>query len=129
MPKTISCPQCKYEFEVTEVLAAQLRAELQTEFEAKQNRTQNELEAKWERERALLSAQAFEKAKVQIALHFQDIQQQLTEARDNLKTAQQAELELRQERRRLQEQSEALELTVNRTLDAERANIRAAAKK
>ncbi len=34
MSDTVICPNCKFEIEVTEVLSAQLRTQLQKEFEA-----------------------------------------------------------------------------------------------
>ena len=129
MSNTITCPKCKCEIEVTEVLSAQLRAELHTEFETKQRRKESELEAKWNDEREELAKQALQKAKEQVSVDLQDVQQQLTESQTNLKASQQAELELRQERRQLQQEKEALELTVNRRLDEERSKIRETAKK
>lgn len=129
MSDKITCPKCKYEIEVTEVLSAQLRAELRAEFDAEQQRTQSELEAKWNKEREQLEQQAIQKAKQQVAVDFQDVQQQLADAQTRLKTSQQAELDLRKERRQLQHEKESLELTVNRRIDEERVKIREAAKK
>lgn len=34
MSDTVFCPNCKFEIEVTEVLSAQLRTQMQKEFEA-----------------------------------------------------------------------------------------------
>lgn len=150
----IICPNCQFEIEVTEVLSAQLRGELRKEFEAEQRKKESQLAEresalqrqltelqqakatldeqvaeKLEKERQALSAAALKKAKEQVAVELQDSQQQLEEIRTKLKSAEQTELELRKERRQLEEQKEALELTVTRKLDEERVKIREAAKK
>jgi hypothetical protein len=129
MSDTITCPKCKYEIEVKQVLSAQLRAELSAEFDAAQQRKEIALEAKWQKEREQLQQQSEKKATEKVAVDLQDMQQQLTEAKASLKSAQDAELALRKERRQLQEDKEALELSVNRRLDEERSKIREAAKK
>lgn len=151
---TITCPNCQFEIEVTEVLSAQLRGELRKEFEAEQRKKESQLaereaevkrqqdavaEAqkaidarvaeKLEQERAQLSANALQKAKEQVAVEFQDTQQQLADTQTKLKAAQQAELELRKQRRELEEAKDAMELTLARQLDEERSKIRDAAKK
>ena len=58
-----------------------------------------------------------------------DSQQQLHEVRTKLKTAEQAELDLRTERRQLQEQKAGARIHRRRKLDEERTKIREAAKK
>lgn len=154
MSDTIICPQCKYEIEVTEVLSAQLRSQLQKEFEAEIRKKESAIadrekaislakqdidKAKLEidqqvadqlaKERAKLSENALAKAREQVTLEIRDKDQQLAEATAKLKAAEDAELILRKERRELEQQKETLELTVNRRLDDERGKIRDAAKK
>lgn len=150
----IICPSCKTEIEVTEVLSAQLRGELRKEFETEQRKKDGQLAereaaiqrqavevqqaklaideqvtAKLEKERRQLTEAALKKAKEDVALELKDSQSQLTETQAKLKAAQEAELELRKQRRELEEQKSALELTVNRRLDEERAKIRELAKR
>lgn len=154
MPDTIICPQCKYEIEVTEVLSAQLRSQLQKEFEAEIRKKESAIadrekalalakqdvdRAKLDidqqvanqlaKERAKLSEDALAKAREQVNLEIRDKDQQLADATSKLKAAQEAELLLRKERRELEEQKESLELTLTRRLDEERTKIRDAAKK
>lgn len=154
MPDTILCPQCNYAIEVTEVLSAQLRSQLQKEFEAELRKNEAaiaERERAVERakadvekakeavdqrvadqlakERAKLSADALAKAREQVTVELKDKDQQLVDATTKLKAAQEAELLLRKERRELEEQKETLELTLTRRLDEERTKIREAAKK
>jgi hypothetical protein len=154
MADTVNCPNCQFEIEVTEVLSAQLRTQLQKEFEAEIRKKESAIEkreaevarAKEEVEKAQqdidhrvneqlakqrkqLSEEALAKAREQVTLEIQDKDQQLTEANSKLKAAQDAELTLRKERRELEEQKATLELTLTRQLDEERANIRETAKK
>jgi hypothetical protein len=46
MSDTVICPNCKFEIEVTEVLSAQLRAQLQKEFEAELRKKEESLESR-----------------------------------------------------------------------------------
>jgi len=154
MSDTIICPNCQFEIEVTEVLSAQLRTQLQKEFEADirkkeaaiADREKEVTVAKAElataeqdigrrvneqlaKERQQLSEEALTKAREQVTLEIRDKDQQLSEANTKLKAAQDAELTLRKERRELEEQKETLELTLSRRLDEERSKIREGAKK
>lgn len=154
MPDTIICPKCSYEIEVTEVLSAQLRSQLQKEFDAEirkkeaaiadrekavarakedVDKAQHEVDQRvadqLANERAKISEDALAKARDQVTLELKDKDHQLADATAKLKAAQDAELLLRKERRDLEEQKETLELTLTRRLDEERTKIREAAKK
>jgi hypothetical protein len=154
MPDTIICPKCRYEIEVTEVLSAQLRSQLQKEFEAdfrkkeaaiaerekavavaqgQVDQANREIDQRvadqLEKERKTLSADALRKAREQVTLELRDKDEQLTDAQAKLKTAQETELALRKERRELEEAKQALELTLTRRLDEERGKIRETAKR
>jgi hypothetical protein len=154
MTDTIRCPNCKVEIEVSAVLADQLRGQMQKEFTA-QARRKDEDVAKREdelrkREHALeasrqtleqqladrlakeqprLLMEAEKLAKETIALEMQDLTDQLTQAKSKLGEAQRSELQIRKERRAIEEQKQELELTVNRRLDEERKKVRDDAKK
>ncbi|MEX1096274.1 MAG: DUF2130 domain-containing protein [Planctomycetales bacterium] len=154
MSDTMICPNCAFEIEVTEVLSAQLRSQLQKEFEADirkkeaalaereneitraqadvakaQQDIDRRVEEKLDQERKQLSEAALAKAREQVTLEIQDKDEQLAAVQGKLKSAQEAELALRKERRDLEEQKEALELTLTRRLDEERNKIRETAKK
>ena len=136
------------------MLSAQLRTQLQKEFDADirkkeaaiAEREKEVVRAKEEvanaeqdinrrvseqltKERKQLSEEALTKAREQVTLELRDKDQQLSEATTKLKAAQDAELTLRKERRELEEEKQTLELTLTRRLDDERAKIREAAKK
>ncbi|MEX0703038.1 MAG: DUF2130 domain-containing protein [Planctomycetales bacterium] len=154
MSDTMICPNCAFEIEVTEVLSAQLRSQLQKEFAAEirqkeaslaereqeitraqvdvaqaQRDIDRRVEEKLDQERKQLSEAALAKAREQVTLEIQDKDEQLVAAQGKLKAAQEAELTLRKERRELEEAKEALELTLTRRLDEERGKIREIAKK
>ena len=154
MSDTVICPNCKFEIEVTEVLSAQLRTQLQKEFEADIRKKESAIadrekevvrakedvakaqldidrrvDEKLDKERKQLSDDALAKAREQVTLEIRDKDQQLSEANAKLKAAQDAELLLRKERRALEEEKQTLELTLTRRLDEERAKIRETAKK
>src|ERR1051325_9605306 len=100
----ITCPNCHYEIEVTEVLSSQLRDEIRREFDAEQRKKESQLVAretavqqqleelkrakegidqqvaeKLEKERQQLSDAALKKAKDEVALELQDSQQQVAD--------------------------------------------------
>ena len=154
MADTIICPQCKSAIEVTEVLSAQLRSELRREFDAEQRKRDAEISQReadlrraqqdvaaakaaidqqvaeqLQEERQQLTDKARQEAKEQVAVEFRDVQLQLTASNEKLKTAQEAELQLRQQRRQLEQEKESLELTLTRRLDEERGKIREASMK
>jgi hypothetical protein len=151
---TITCPTCKTEIEVTEVLSEQLRLQLRREFDAEIRRKEAALteresaitrasaevdKAKQEvdqrvaeqldKERSKLTDAALEKAREQVSLELRDRDAQLADISAKLKAAEEAELSLRQERRQLEDEKRTLELTLTRRLDDERTKIRDAAKK
>lgn len=154
MPDTITCPNCKYEFEVTEALSSQLRQQLRKDFDAEHRLKDQEFAAKTEelrkreqaveaskqsletevqsrltKERARLEKEASTKAREAVALELKEKESELSEAKSKLDAAQKAELDLRKRARELEEQKRELDLTVARTLDEERQKIRTQAKK
>lgn len=154
MFESILCPKCSYPIEISSALTTQLREQVQEEFheEAKHKEAllssrentlkdrereiaqakralEAELEQRVEQERELLRQQANSQAKQSVALEFQHLQSQLVETRKDLTEAQAKELQLRKDRRNLEEKKQALELTVARTIDEERNRIREEAKR
>jgi hypothetical protein len=149
MSDTITCPQCRAEIEVTEVLSAQLaagiRAELQTEFADKTQklaaerseltRARGELEAhraEFEdkvktavaRERESLVAKTRAEVQQAVAVELADRDEQLSVAKSKLKEFESIELDLRSRARKLAAQAEQQELELARKLDEERKTIR-----
>ncbi|MEL7499018.1 MAG: DUF2130 domain-containing protein [Planctomycetota bacterium] len=154
MSKAISCPNCRTEIEISEVLKTQLTEEIRADFESKLGSKRAELESAQkelaeqskaiEAQRQSLADQVkdgieaersklLEVAKKEVAdamkLEMKDREQQLDELRTKLQSAQANELALRKKERELEAKTEELQLTVARQLDAEREKIRETAMK
>jgi hypothetical protein len=145
----ITCPNCKAEIPLTEAMAHQVREQMESEFAARQRqlldgitareetvaqqtraleaaRTQIEqrVAEKLTTERKKLQTEAQQQAKQGLEVEMQDLRAQLEERRQQLATSQNAELQLRQQQRNLENRTKELELEVARKLDAEREKIR-----
>lgn len=154
MPNTIICPNCQTEIEVSKALASQVRDELRKDYEAEARRREQELAARegslkqreaavatakqavdhevaarLGKEREHLSQEAMAKARESVTLELKDKDQELAEAKAKLQEAQQAELDLRKRARELDDEKQALDLTLARKLDEEREKIRDATKR
>lgn len=153
MTDSLHCPNCGCAIEVSTVLASQMRDQLKRELEVEANRTAAKL---GERERQLrahehelmalqqdleqavsqrlaeektrLLKEAEGKAKASLSLQITELQEQLATASQKVDDAQKVELQLRKDRRQLEEQKSELELSVARRLDEERNAIRQTAK-
>ncbi|MCL2645802.1 MAG: DUF2130 domain-containing protein [Phycisphaerales bacterium] len=80
-------------------------------------------------EQAKIAAEAAREAKAALVAEMTDLQGQLADKDKKLANAQQAELELRQQRRALEEEKSELKLEVARQIDAEREQIKSNALK
>lgn len=149
MTDTLVCPSCGADIAVSETLTAQIRQHLRQDFEREARRKDRDLEQRLEelgRQRqtldadrqaldqeiaarladaqARLASEARAQAQQAVALELHDLEGQLAEAQGKIADARKAELQLRRERRDLEERHRELDLSVTRTLDAERAKIR-----
>jgi len=154
MKDTIACPKCGQEIEVTEVLSAQLTTQIRKEMEADvagrkkelddqsnelavrekeikkaQESISEQVQTQLAGERKKLEYEAKQKAEESLAVDLKDKDEQITEYKSKLKTANETELTLRKKERELETRTEALELEVTRKIDEERGKIREAAKK
>lgn len=148
----ITCPSCHAEFEITEVmeaqLSAQIRAEVEREVAAKRhsvserekslaqlekslleqrNQIEEEVQNLVSSERKKIAADARKQAEDDLRLQLDANDTELKRLRENLKIAERNELELRKRENELKDRAEALELEVARQIDLERDQIRAAA--
>jgi hypothetical protein len=153
MNSTIICPRCRNEFEITEVMHSQLtdqiRAELESDIATRRveldvaraqiNGERADIEAAWkglddrvraqvDAQKAELATQARREAAEELSIELRDRDQQVAELQQKLKTAENAELALRQRERELQAKTDGLALEMARQLDAERDRIRTAAR-
>lgn len=153
MSEAIQCPKCNYPIEISSVLTTQLREQVRAEYQEQaknqeaalssrenvlkereleiaqaKRALETELEHRVEQERDRLLQEAKSQAKNAVSLEMQHLQSQLLETTKNLTESQSKELQLRKDRRDLEEKKQALELTVARTIDEERNRIREEAK-
>lgn len=101
MAQIIKCPHCQQEVEISEALAAQLK-----------DRWRDELKGELTRE-----------AKAKLAIEIAGIKEEAEEATKKLAQYQKKELELRKEKRALEERHRTMELEITRQLDEERKKV------
>jgi len=127
MDQTITCPKCGEPIPLTKTLRADIESSLKREFERTLTARERELHRTYEQHieeaRTAAEQEAAKRAERRLASDVADLKQQLKEQTDALDTARQEERELRKRERALQKEKSDLELTVARTLDAERATL------
>ncbi len=110
MSDVIRCPHCGKPVEIEQALAAGLREKLQAELSVAFQAERREIEAK---------------GKATAAREVALLQDQLKGARAERDAAQDKELALRKQREALETEKKALDLTIARRLDEDRARLRA----
>lgn len=145
----VTCPACGHEFPLSEAVLGSLREGVRKELSADVVKREQTLDKKLSelrtREEQLhqqtvdldsevqkqlgtrvkeAEARIRKQAEDSLALKMQDLQAQLTEKSGALKSAQEQELTLLRDKRRLQEEREAFTVEMARKLDAERATMR-----
>lgn len=153
MSQMIACPSCHSPIEVTEILRAQITAEVRSENEAAARRQQAELSEMrrkldaeqeaiesaresiqqqvknlLETQRSELLAKAKREAMQAVGVEMKDRDTELAELKTKLSAANDRELAFRKRERELETAKEELELKVARQIDAERTRIREEAK-
>lgn len=148
-PISVKCPACGHEFPLSEAVLGSLREGVRKEFSADVIKREQSLDQKLSelrvREEQLrkqavdldtevqkqlqtrlreTEARVRKQAEDSLAVKFKDLEAQLGEKAGALKAAQEQELELRREQRRLKEERDAFELEMARKLDAERTALR-----
>jgi hypothetical protein len=130
----IKCPECKAEIPLTEVIDQEIHEQLEHRLTlALRERDDAHATALEERERELRTTfdaerqgrdeQSRLRAERKVATDLAELQETLGERDAALKQAQERELALRREQRRLQEERQALDLEVARKVDTERKKI------
>ena len=117
MPEqVIVCPTCRASIPLTEAISHQIR-----------ETTRKEMEGDFARRLAVERAQAAKDARAaaqqQITVELKDLQKQVEEKNRKLAEAQAQEMDLRRQRRDLEDRQKSLELDVARRLDQERKRI------
>ena len=151
MNNKVTCPQCRAEFPIDQVLSAELDAKIRGELQAEYSEKTRKLAAKRDelakqseqldasradfvekvntavaKERTTILAKARVEAQQAVAIEITDRDDQLKDAAEKIKAFQEQELELRKKKRELEEQAEKQQLEIERRIDAERKKIREA---
>ena len=112
MSEMIKCPNCGTEIQISEAIAARVRAELEASL-----RQENDQRLK----QAVQEAEA--RSREQSSVELKLLQDQLAEQQRKVRQAQAAELALRKEKAALEERQRELDLEVARRLDAEKQRL------
>lgn len=152
MSGVVTCPHCASNFQIDQVLSAQLTAEIRLEFEQEftqkaqnlarerekvaqlqkeveqQKQTYDEqLQQAIAKERSALLSKARAEARQAVAIDLADREEQLKATQEQLISLKKQELELHKKNRELVEQAENQELEIARRIEQERQRIREAA--
>jgi hypothetical protein len=120
MTDTILCPHCQQEIPISEALSTQVRNELKGEME---KNLEIELHKRLAKESVRLQEEAAKAAKAELTVQLEDLKAQTEEKSKKLEQYQSQELELRKEKRLLEEQKQTMELDIARKLDEERKKV------
>jgi len=141
-PGTITCPNCGQAFELTDALTHQLRDQLRTELQADLVKREAEVKRKLDEAKAKVEgldeevarqlqsklaeaeARAAKKVEGKFADQLNELQDELKEKVESIKTFRENELALLKAKRELEKAKEEAELEIQRTLDEERGRIR-----
>ena len=152
--QVVVCPNCRYEIKLTEAISAPIVERLRKQFEADARKKGEELArreqaltektAEIEKAKETIDAQVAERLKAErrrvakeearkaseaLATEMTDLRQQLDDKASKLDEAQKNELELRKQRRDLEERQKQMQLEIERKLDTERKAIRESTQK
>lgn len=120
MTEFITCPHCSQNFELSQAVSSQIREQLKGEM-AKD--LEAELHKRLSQEAKKLEEAATKKAKDELAVELEDLKSQVEEKAKQAAELQARELEIRKEKRALEEQKQTMELEVARKLDTERRRV------
>jgi hypothetical protein len=140
-PKII-CPYCHKEIPLSEAITHSIREEIQKEFEkdikkkeeelvqkenllsTKEKAIQEEIAKKLALERVKIEEETKKRLEESMYLRIKDLQEELKQKEEKLEEMRKTELQLRKERRELEDRQKSLELEIARRLDEEREKIR-----
>ncbi len=146
--QVITCPYCNKEIPLSEAIFHEMREKLQKEFEDQSKKKEQQLSKmeqslllkekelenskkslneqvaeKVKLEKEKIEREAKQKAKESVNVELKDLSEEIEEKEKQLQESQKAELELRKDRRRLEEGKKNFELEMTRKLDEERKKI------
>jgi len=129
MDQTIACPKCGETIRLTQALRAEIESSLKRDFERALNARERDLQKAYDEQveeiRRSAEKGAMRAAERKLGSEVADLRDQLKEQAEALDAARRLERDLRKRERELEHQKSNLELTVARTVDAERARVAA----
>jgi hypothetical protein len=125
MADSIKCPECRAEIPLSEVISHQIEEQLAAETARKVAVREAELRRLFDEERERRDEEVREQAKTQVATELADLRARVVEQEHEKRAWQARELELLQQKRKLDEAREQLDLEVARRLDEERQRVAA----
>ncbi len=153
MNKSLTCPNCNHEIELTELMRTQVASQIRGELDAQAASHKRELEEQMkqvelkrlqlDREKAAVAEQVRSRVKMArtellveakknaqeaVAIEIADRDERLKELTQSLNSARTQELELRKRQRQLQTEKDNLKLEVERQVDAAREQLLSEAK-
>ncbi len=113
------CPNCGEDIAISEVLASQIRLEIQSDFDMEKEKA---LEDSMKRAENKFNLQLKER-ETRLAMEMADLQAQLVEKNKIAELAQEAELEIRKKTRLLEQKQKEMDVELQRRLDAEKNSL------
>jgi hypothetical protein len=134
MADYITCPKCGEKIPLTDAIAHQIDEQLKTELASKLEEQEkqyatalasreSELRAEFDVARVKQEAELAKSAQAKVAGQIEELATRVEEQSKELREAGKRELELRTERRKLEERREAMDLEIARRIDEERVRI------
>lgn len=121
--QSITCPSCGKKIPLTRALRADIESSLKREFDETLEARERELRRELDDDLRRAEKEAAKKAEKKLAQELAALKDQLKDQSRELDEARQLELALRKREREMEKTKADLEVTVARTLDAERAKL------
>lgn len=121
--ETISCPSCGQKIPLSDALRAEIESSLRLEFDARASVLRRELEERRAQDLVRVEKDAVERAKKRVAQELAGLKDQVDEQTKEIAERRRVELDLRKRERELERQHADLEVTMARTLAAERERL------
>jgi hypothetical protein len=121
--QSISCPSCGKRIPLTRALRADIEASLKAEFDARERALREEFQARRDEDVARAEKDAAKRAETRVGEELAELREQLKEQAAQIADARRVELSLRKRERELEKQQADMEVSIARTLDAERAKL------
>ena len=121
--QSIACPSCGKRIPLTRALRAEIETSLKAEFGERERELRDEYERKLDADRERVEKDAAKRAEKKLAQELGGLKEQLKEQATAIEDARRVELALRKREQALERNQADLEVTIARTLAAERTKL------